>query len=407
MGILGRFQRKSVSDERYRASDLESIVGRALSGVRFFGVGRSYGAQVKEGLARNPYVYRCADLRATAVASLDPVIYDVNGEAIPNHPLLKVLMAPNGIMSWRDLVYRTQIDYVINGNTFIIPLETFNGLGELWPVSPGLVSAVETGDIFDPVSNWQISSSGGSMDVDPGRMIHMHTATDINGVWGISPLEAAGLSIEQQSKAREWNVALMDNGAKPSIVVQDPNPMNDKQFNDFRDRLNAGHTGPAKAGSVMILDRGKTISSAGFNARDMDYSQGVTTSAREIAIALGVPPELVGDSANKTYSNAQEANKEFAVHTIKPQADLFYSLLTRKLARLYPDVGRIGYDESQIDGLKGDESAIITALTSCDFLTVNEKRARMAYQPVPGGDEVLTDMSKMRLNEGYDAQDLT
>ena len=406
MGLLDRIQKKSVTEE-YRGSNLESIVGRVLSGVFRGGMGRSYTSQVRDGLSMNPYVYRCADLRATAVASLDPVIYDKNDEAIPNHPLMQVLMAPNPLMSWRDLVYTTQIDYSISGNTFIVPLLTILGVGELWPVSPGSVSAVETGRIFDPVSEWQVSTAGGVIDVEPSRMIHMHTATDIDGVWGISPLEAAGLSIEQQSMARRWNVSLMANGAKPSIVVQDPRRMTSTTFEEFKARLSAGHAGPEKAGSVMVLDDGKTIATAGFNARDMDYSQGVTTSAREIAIAMGVPPELVGDSANKTYSNAQEANKEFAAHTVKPQADLFYSTLTRKLAHLYPDVGRIGYDESQIDGLKGDESSIITALTSCDFMTINEKRARLSYGPVPGGDRVLTDMSKMDINDGYDVQNYT
>ena len=406
MGLLDRIQKKSVTEE-YRGSNLESIVGRVLSGVFRGGMGRSYTSQVRDGLSMNPYVYRCADLRATAVASLDPVIYDKNDEAIPNHPLMQVLMAPNPLMSWRDLVYTTQIDFSISGNTFIVPLLTILGVGELWPVSPGSVSAVETGHIFDPVSEWQVSTAGGVIDVEPSRMIHMHTATDIDGVWGISPLEAAGLSIEQQSMARRWNVSLMANGAKPSIVVQDPRHMTSTMFEEFKARLSAGHAGPEKAGSVMVLDDGKTIATAGFNARDMDYSQGVTTSAREIAIAMGVPPELVGDSANKTYSNAQEANKEFAAHTVKPQADLFYSTLTRKLAHFYPDVGRIGYDESQIDGLKGDESSIITALTSCDFMTINEKRARLSYGPVSGGDRVLTDMSKMDINDGYDPQSFT
>ena len=406
MGLFDRLQRKSMTEE-YRASSLESIVGRVLSGMFRFGSGKSYTSQVNEGLSMNPYVYRCADLRSTAVASLEPVIYDQDDEAIPNHPLLQVLRAPNPLMSWRDLVYRTQIDYVINGNTFVVPLLTINGVGELWPASPGNVSAVETGDIFDPVSEWQVSTARGVISVEPSRMIHMHTATDLNGVWGISPLEAAGLSIEQQSMARRWNVSLMANGAKTSIVVQDPNPMTASMFEDFKARLSAGHAGPERAGSVMVLDRGKTISTAGFNARDMDYSQSVTTSAREIAIAMGVPPELVGDSANKTYSNAQEANKEFAAHTVKPQADLFYSTLTRKLAHLYPDVARIGYDEAQIDGLKGDESSIITALTSCDFLTTNEKRARLSYGPVEGGDRVLTDMSRIDINDGYDVQNFT
>lgn len=395
--ILPTLSRKSVTTDQpgFRVSDMEAAISQAFVRAVGRGPGRSYTKQVRQGLAGNPYVYRCADLRASAVASLDPVIYDKDGRAIEGHPLEQVLRSPNPLMSWRDLVYASQIDYAISGNTFMVPLTTIRGLGELWPISPGIVTAVETGDIFHPVESWQVSSTGGTMQFGPEVMIHMHTATDANGIYGISPLEAAGLSIEQQESARRWNVSLSRNGAKPSLVIMDQNTMTAVQFSEFKRRLDMMHAGPDNAGSTMVLDGGKTIGTAGFSARDMDYAQGVTVSAREIAIAMGVPPELVGDSANKTYSNAQEANREFAAHTIKPQADLLYGALTRRLAPLYPDIGRIGYDEQQIDGLKGDESAIIQALTSCDFLTVNEKRARMSYDPVPGGDQVMTDMSRM------------
>ncbi|MBO4797465.1 MAG: phage portal protein, partial [Candidatus Methanomethylophilaceae archaeon] len=149
--------------------------------------------------------------------------------------------------------------------------------------------------------------------------------------------------------------------------------------------------------STLILDEDANIVSAGFNARDMDYANGVTVSAREIAIAFQVPPELIGDSANKTYSNAQEANREFAQHTVVPLADQMYEALSR---RLWPTGdAKLTYDRSAIDALKGDESALLTALTACDFLTTNEKRARMNYGEVDGGDEILTGMGKVPLSE--------
>ena len=156
---------------------------------------------------------------------------------------------------------------------------------------------------------------------------------------------------------------------------------------------------PSETFTVTFVVDGKTIATAGFNARDMDYSQGVTTSGREIAIALGVPPELVGDSANKTYSNAQEANREFALHTIMPQADRFFGALSTRICPHYPGVAYIGYDRASIDGLKGDEATMLAALESCTYLTVNEKRARLGYEPVPDGDVILAPMGSAPLSE--------
>ena len=363
------------------------------------GIGKSYAAQIAEGLSENPYVYRCADLRATAVASLEPIIYDTEGSEIPNHPLLQVLRNPTPDMSWRDAVHKAEMDLSVNGNAYMLPLTTIKGLGELWPISPGSVSYDATGDIFKPVSMWRVNSARGTVDVTPERMIHLHTAPGTDGVLGVSPLESAGLSVLQQTRAREWNISLMENGGKPSGTLESDTPLTQSNIKDLQDSLRRDHTGTRNAGRWMVLPYALHANVQGFNARDMDYSMGVTVSAREIAIAMGVPPELVGDSANKTYANAQEANKEFAVHTVKPLADQLYGVLTRKLAPLYPDIGRIGYDEQQIDGLRGDESAIITALTSCDFLTTNEKRRRLSYPDVPGGDEVLMAMGKVPLEE--------
>ena len=198
---------------------------------------------------------------------------------------------------------------------------------------------------------------------------------------------------ERMEEARQEHEAiyqaLMDNGAKPSTIIMDPHTMTRGQFEEFVARLRGDHAGENNAGKAMVLDGGKTVAAAGFNARDMDYATGVTTSGREIAIALGVPPELVGDSANKTYANAAEANKEFALHT---------GALSAKVCPVY-GVARIGFDASQIDGMRGDEAAMMSALQASTFLTVNEKRQRLGFEPVPNGDVILTGMGNVPLDE--------
>ena len=395
MGILDRIlgrEVKSVSDEGYAPSEWHELAGTDPKGFA------TYNSQISAGYADNPYVMRCIDLLGNAIASLDPIAYDSEGNEVQVPQLRRLFHRPNPLESWREFAYERVADINLNGNLFALPIVTIRGVDEVWGIPPNHVDAEETSDLMHPVRMWRISNGTGVILVDPSRMIHAHKKLSVDSIMGISPLSAAARSITQQTESRKWNLSLMRNGAKPSLVIQNPNPMGQAQFRDFVARLNASHTG-SKAGSTMVLTDGMTISTAGFNARDMDYSQGVTTSGREIAIALGVPPELVGDSANKTYANAQEANREFALHTVVPQADRFFGALSMRICPHYPDVAYIGYDRSQIDGLRGDEATMLTALESCSFLTVNEKRQRLGFEPVPDGDVILTAMGNVPLEE--------
>lgn len=398
MGLFDRIiGRKSVT---VTADD-----GSSTSPTQWFDLGAAgtgfgtYSKQIADGYSDNPYVARCVDLIADTVSSLEPILYDEEGNEVQDRRLKALLSRPNPLDSWESYSFESVSDLVLNGNSFSVGIFTVRGVEELWPASPDRVTAETTGDIMHPVRMWEVTKGTGALRVEPERMIHAHRKLDRDGVYGISPLRPAGRSIRQQTSARQWNQSLMDNGAKPSLVILDPNTMTAGQFRDFMSRLRAGHSGVGNAGSTMLLDGGKTVASAGFSARDMDYSQGVTTSGREIAIALGVPPELVGDSANKTYSNAQEANREFAIHTVVPYANRFFGAISARVCRHYPGVARIGFDASQIDGMRGDEAAMMTALQSSTFLTVNEKRQRLGFEPVPNGDVILTGMGNVPLEE--------
>lgn len=354
-----------------------------------------YLGQLRRGYCANAYVARCVDLRAQAVASLKPIVVDADGNELDgDHPLKAVTARPNASQSWRDLVTEAETHLGINGNAYIYIAKTLDGL-RLYVVRPDRIEAVRSNDPFQPVKAWRLD--GGRLTVSPEDVIHVHGTVGEDGVKGVSPLESAGAAVLQQTEAKKWNRALMEKGAKPSLAIIFRQKLTPKAFQDFAFRYRMQHQGSDNAGSTLILDEDANVVSAGFNARDMDYANGVTVSAREIAIAYQVPPELIGDSANKTYSNAQEANREFASHTVLPLATQLYEAVSR---RLWPAGDAVlTFDRQAIDELKGDESALITSLTACDFLTTNEKRARLSYQEVEGGDAVLTAMGKVPLSE--------
>ena len=58
----------------------------------------------------------------------------------------------------------------------------------------------------------------------------------------------------------------------------------------------------------------------GFSPRDMEFQKTKEAAAREIAIAFGMPPMLLGIPGDATYANYQEANRAFYRLTVLPLA---------------------------------------------------------------------------------------
>jgi HK97 family phage portal protein len=58
----------------------------------------------------------------------------------------------------------------------------------------------------------------------------------------------------------------------------------------------------------------------GLSPKDMDFLESKNMAAREIALALGVPPQLLGIPGDNKFSNYSEARKSFWQETINPLA---------------------------------------------------------------------------------------
>ena len=112
--------------------------------------------------------------------------------------------------------------------------------------------------------------------------------------------------------ASAWNKALLDNAARPSgaLVYKGEHGANlsEEQFERLRDELAQNFSGAANAGRPLLLEGGLTWQAMSLTPKDMDFLAAKNGAAREIALAFGVPPMLLGIPGDNTYSNYREAN---------------------------------------------------------------------------------------------------
>ena len=355
----------------------------------------------------NPYVRRAVDLIASAASSVPALIIDRRENEIESkdHPLKKLLARPNPLMGWKEYVQTAITHLEIHGNAYIYIDDTIAGRA-LYPIDPEKVTPLQSFDTLNPILNYRVDFGEGQLIVQPDKIIHIKFHNPTDPMRGLSPMVSAAQAILVQQTVRDWNLSTTKNGAKPSMAINVPNEMDGEQFKEFKDKIQEGYSGSGNTGAIMILDGGKEAKPLGFTAVEMDYLNAMTLFAREIAIAYGVPPEKLGDSANKTYSNAVEANKEFAHDTIIPILDMFYSAHNRQIAVMFKDVSEIKYDVEQVPGLKGDQTQQYTAVNNIDFMTINEKRDLFGYDDIgTDGDVIMVRMGLTPLRDAVEPLD--
>jgi HK97 family phage portal protein len=120
----------------------------------------------------------------------------------------------------------------------------------------------------------------------------------------------------------------------------------------------------------------------------MDFLEARNAAAREIALALGVPPMLLGIPGDNTYANYQEANRNFWRQTVLPLVNRTAKSLSVWLEPAWAEQLELKPDLDAIEGLSAEREALWARLERSSFLTRDEKRAAVGYGPLADGDEV-------------------
>jgi HK97 family phage portal protein len=120
----------------------------------------------------------------------------------------------------------------------------------------------------------------------------------------------------------------------------------------------------------------------------MDFMEAKHTAAREIALAFGVPPMLLGIPGDNTYANYQEANRAFWRHTVLPLGNRIGAALAQWLGPAFGKDLALMIDTDRIDALNADRDSLWERVTKAPFLTVNEKRELLGFSPLDGGDRL-------------------
>src|SRR5262249_8802484 len=139
------------------------------------------------------------------------------------------------------------------------------------------------------------------------------------------------------------------------------------------------YQGSANAGRPLVLDGGLSWSAMSLSPQDMDFLNARASAAREIALAFGVPPMLLGIPGDNTYANYREANLALWRQTIIPLVARTADALTQWLAPPFGEDLVIGFDLDAVPALSAEREALWSRVGAASFLSEDEKRAMLGF----------------------------
>jgi HK97 family phage portal protein len=358
-------------------------VAAIQAAVRTTWTARDTVSLARAGFQGNPMGFRVVRLISEAAAAL-PLILQDSDRRYEQHPLLTLVRRPNPVQGKAEFLEAIYAQLLLSGNAYVEAVAPAGGLpSELHVLRADRMSVVPGADGWPQAYDYTVGGRKHRfvMGAEPGEMpiCHIRAYHPTDDHYGLSPLEAAATAIDVHNSASRWSKALLDNAARPSGAIiykgaEGQGTMTNEQFERLQSEMEMHHMGARNAGRPMLLEGGLDWKPMGFSPSDMEFHKTKEAAAREIAIAFGVPPMLMGIPGDATYANYQEANRAFYRLTVLPLAAKVTAALGHWLSGHAGEAVELKPDLDQVPALAGEREQQWRRVSEASFLTDAEKR---------------------------------
>ncbi|WP_343346170.1 phage portal protein [Sphingomicrobium sp. XHP0239] len=339
------------------------------------GPARGYDARLEAAVLNNPVGHRAVKLISGAVGGLTVEAIGEAGEAAA------ALVGAEGFLE------TVAMHVLLHGNAYVQAVPGADDAPQqLVALRPERVSVLTDGAGWPTGFAYRIGSKtqriAAKDALERQQVVHIRACHPRDDHYGLGSLDAAIAPASVHNAAARWNQALLDNAARPSGALvhrsEDGTPLTDQQFARLKAELTSQYEGAGNAGRPLLLEGDLDWRAFSLTPADMDFVKLKEAAARDIALAFGVPPVLLGLPGDATYANGREAGRALYRQTVLPLAKKILRGVETMLSDWIEPV-RFVIDEDQLSELMEDRSRLWTALNDADFLTDGEKRAMLGF----------------------------
>ena len=378
--------------------------------VGYFGVGSSesrkytYEQLAEEGYLKNSIVYKCVNEISRGASSV-PFVLKAGDVVLEDHPLLSLLYRPNPLQSHSEFFNSIFGFLLLSGNAYILKVGAEIGSPkELHLLRPDRIRIKGKGkaipDSYEYVLGgkvqqvYPIDETNGNSDLKQIKLFN-----PLDDYYGLSPMSAAAVEVDQHNMAGKHNINLLSNGARPSgAVIFKPQDdagisvnLSESQRQQLLTDMNNRFSGTNNAGRPLLLEGDFSWQEMGLSPRDLDFLNLKHMAATDIALCFGVPSQLVGVPDAQTYANVAEARLALYEETIIPHLRKIESDLNEWLVPMFGEGLEFSFDIDKIPALAERTRKVyenVTVAVREGIMTRNEARELLGLTRMEGADEL-------------------
>ncbi|HAM39898.1 MAG TPA: hypothetical protein DCP69_00795 [Candidatus Omnitrophica bacterium] len=289
-------------------------------------------------------------------------------EELDNHPLVRLLNAPNPFMSRGQMWGTVVMDRCLAGNSYLYKARVQNGplkgtVAELWRLRPDRVRAIPDPAKF--ISGYEYNLGTEKIIYPASDIIHFRTRNPLNDYYGMPPLMAISGRIDIDGYMKDFLKGFFENGGTgPGAILTVKGTLSAAT----REKIDAEHDqrfgNPSRPGKLMILDNTEsTYQQMGLNRGLRDALPKELNAMQEsrIAMAFGIPGSILGlliGYESSSYANKRADWQVLWDVTMAPMLSDLDDVLNLSLIPDFGGIDEVYFDLDDIKALQEDVDKI-------------------------------------------------
>ena len=380
---------RSLMERRVSPSNPNRWLVEALGGAE-----TKSGIQIDEATSMKfAAVHACVRVLAESVAVLPLPVYrrltPRGKERVPNHPLYRLLHdSPNPEITPFHFRETLTSHAVLWGNAYAeIEFDRGGRPIALWPLLPDRTRARRKDGVLEYITRVRSRE----VLLPAHRVLHV-PGLGFDGVRGLSPIALHREAIALGLAAEEMSARFYGDGANPSGMIEFPGTFKDAEDrSDFRKQFQTAYGGLENAQRQIVLEQGMTWKPTQMPPRDAQLITSRTFQIREVARIFRVPPHMIAELEQATFSNIEHQSIDFVTHALTPWLVRWEQAINK---RLVPESqkGDIFAEFLSAALLRGDAQARNQAFQIArngGWMSANDIREFENMNPIEGGDVYL------------------
>jgi HK97 family phage portal protein len=363
--------------------------------IPFIQLQQSDQTYIKQGYESNADLFSVVNYLTGNAAQVKPILYDLSGKEkkeVINHAILELLKQPMPGMTYRRWIGQAVGYYALTGNLFVwMPLlDAGVNVGkttQLIILPSQFVTVKRTNGIL----TYKMSAGTWQQTFSQDEILHVRTPQFSYGNGeeekGMSPLKAALYNISSSNDGIKSQAARFQNPSGDGLIGF-KDAVTPEQAKQVQARLDE-RSGPNFAGKLSVVSSDFEYTNFGLSPADLEILKTVGWNRTVFCNLYGVDPHLVDPTQGSTFNNQREAVASPYNRFIIPFMEELYSGINFSLTVKYSKSLSLETDTSAIPELQTNKAENVKWLAQAWWLTGNEKRREIDYEPFDDPDMEL------------------